>query len=454
MYDLVFIGDSIESPNMNTLSIKPELLVKSRGEIGNFNISYKNTVEDSQLNKIKTSNIIINLDTEKEKLIEDTLSFEEDLISKKDDLAKNEYILFVQDYLKTSPAIMSKFGLEKAITLNKELEKSQIYYFYRSMRFIDENDRLFEEARRNGIIFLKYEPEGLIISDDNKLTYKREDIELEFNNQIIMAPGIKANNYINRVARIFNLEMGPDGFLQPENVYLTPTYTGKRGIYVLGGSRGITASSNFEEELEFTLNEIAISLENIEPVVSDERVVDDQKCILCYTCYRVCPHGAVERDEELNSMKINQLACQGCNACISNCPANAISIVNEEEKEIKQGLHVLMRENSAQTSFDKLNQDKFSDLNVETIPCSSSIRKKELYTYLQEPENRLLILGCYEESCKHINGDKRGEQIVDEVKRTLEKLNMNKDRIAFKRISPRMAEDLDQYLSNWKEGLS
>jgi len=449
MYDVIFLGESINSPLLSSLQINPELLVSASGEIGDFKLRYREE-KDQDIKEIKACNVIVNMDAEKEIPIdnENILTFYD-----QQDISEEDSIIFIQDYDKISPAIMSKIGLNKVIKLCEKNPDIQIYYFYRSMRFMDDNDQLFEKAREKGIVFLKYEKDNLNINEDNTVDYSREDINIKFTDNIIIAPDLKPSFGLERIARLFNIEKSPEGYLQTENIYLQPTLTGKRGVYVIGGSRGPTGYTNFDQDVEFTLNEIKANLEDIEPVVDDERIVDDKKCILCYNCYRICPHGAIEEDEELDAMKINNLACQGCNACISRCPAGAISIVGEEEKTY-QGLRVMMCENSAEIAFEKYGRDKLEngEINIETIPCTGSIKKDEIFRYLNEPENKLLILGCFEESCKHINGDKRGEQVVNEVKETLKKLDIDDNRVTFKRLSPRMAEDVGNYLSRWKEG--
>jgi ferredoxin len=451
MYDVAYIGNLIEFPTLNSFSINPNSLLKCRGEIGNFELRCKD--DDGKIKEISSASIIINIDAETENPVPDTLSFDDELTESKE-FKEGEAIVFVQDYLGISPAIMSQKGLNKALSLLNKFSDTQIYYLYRSMRFIEDNDELFEKARKSGIVFLKYEDGSLNINDSGELLYEREDLSITFKENLIFAPDLKPSGNLSRIARVLNLEMDPSGYLQVENVYLQPTLTGKRGVYVLGGSRGPTAYSNYEEEVEYTLNEIKANLNNLKPVVSDERVIDDQKCILCYTCYRICPHGAIERDEKLDAMKINQMACQGCNACISHCPAKAISIRDVKEKTIESGLKVLMCENSAKTAWEKLDKKQFDDLKIEMIPCASSIQKEDIIKELSNPNDRLLILGCFEESCKHLYGDQRAERIVNEVKDTLKKLDLGEDRLTFERLSPRLADDLNDYLSKWKEGVT
>ena len=447
MYDITFIGEKIESPELTSLCINPDSLVECRGEIGNFKLKYKD--EQDILSEDKSKYIVINLEAKRENPLEDTLKFSYRL----EDLEEEKNIIFIQDYDEISPAVINREGLRKAITAKENYKDKEVYYLFRSMRFVDDNDKLYEKARQMGIIFLKYEMDNLEVLDSESVAYKRGELDLELQGQILTAPILKPDEKIKRIARLLNIEMSDKEYIQSENIYLQPTLTGKRGVYTLAGSRGLNAYSDLDLEIEYTLNEIRSNLSDFEPLTENKREVDDQKCILCYTCYRVCPHGAIEEDEELDAMKINELACYGCDACIAHCPADAISYVEEQKKETNElNLKVMMCENSADTAFQKLEQGAFKDLDIEKIPCASSIMKDEIFSYLRKKDSRLLILGCFEDSCKHLTGDGRGERIVNEVREVLNELEMGEDRVRFERLSPRMEEDLNEFLLRWKEG--
>lgn len=443
----MFIGEKIKSPELKSLCVNPDSLIECKGEIGNFQIEY-NKNDSNRKETVKS--IVINLEAIRENPLENTLN----LNNLPDNNENKDDIIFIQDYEKISPAVINRETLNTAIRAKEEFENNEIYFLYRSMRFIDDNDNLFDKARQLGIIFLKYEMDSIEVAEDGQqVNYKRGDLNLDLKGKIVTAPHLKPSQKIKRIARLLNIEMGDNEYIQSENIYLQPTLTGKRGVYSLAGARGPNAYSDLDLEIDFTLNEIKSNLNGVEPLTEKKREVDEQKCILCYTCYRVCPHGAVEKDETADAMKINELACYGCDACLSHCPADAISFEKEEEKKENDiNLKVLMCENSADTAFKKLDQEQFKDLDIEKIPCASSIKKDELFTYLRKPDSRLLILGCFEESCKHINGDGRGERISNKVKNTLKELELGKSRVQFERLSPRMEEDLNDFLLRWKEG--
>jgi dihydroorotate dehydrogenase (fumarate) len=59
-------------------------------------------------------------------------------------------------------------------------------------------------------------------------------------------------------------------------------------------------------------------------------LIDQSLCTRCQTCYRVCPHKAVERRGE--AFFVHPSLCQGCGLCVSMCPVGAIRYAQESDK--------------------------------------------------------------------------------------------------------------------------
>ncbi len=56
-------------------------------------------------------------------------------------------------------------------------------------------------------------------------------------------------------------------------------------------------------------------------------VIDYEKCIKCYICWKFCPDVAIIIDD---FPKIDYDYCKGCGICANECPKNAITMEKEE----------------------------------------------------------------------------------------------------------------------------
>lgn len=55
--------------------------------------------------------------------------------------------------------------------------------------------------------------------------------------------------------------------------------------------------------------------------------VDNDKCIFCLYCIRICPMGVYENKDGTISL-VNVNGCINCHACEVACPVDAITIKN------------------------------------------------------------------------------------------------------------------------------
>ena len=450
-YEVAFIGQPLQSEQFDSVTVAPQKLKDCRGEIGDFTLALKKNGSQSK-KQISAQNIVINLPFQEELPVEEAYS----LSGKLDQVLGEDSekpLIIIQDYPELSAAAVSKWGLQTALSAREQAPRREIYYFYKAMRFIEDNDELYEEARRQEIIFLKHDLGDLEV-EDNQVQYRREDLDLQLTGDLVFAPELKPAPETEKLAKIFNIEQDESGYLQKENVYLQPTLSGKRGVYVLRGARGPNALTYREEEEAFTLAEISRNLQGVEEIDEEEREIDDQKCVVCYTCQRVCPHGAVQRDDELNSMTIMSKACQACNLCISRCPAGAISRSGEDLSQLLAGTQVIICENSAAIAREKAEDDPLAEVQVEEVPCVSTVKRENIFHRLADGDGSLLVLGCISEACKHLTGHDRCEQVIDKAKEDMEKLELDSSRLQYRRLSPRMAEDLSAFLQQWKGEVS
>lgn len=63
--------------------------------------------------------------------------------------------------------------------------------------------------------------------------------------------------------------------------------------------------------------------------------IDEQTCINCYACVRVCPVKAIEVKAGQNYARIIDSRCVGCGSCLNICPVNAVSYKSSKKEVLE-----------------------------------------------------------------------------------------------------------------------
>lgn len=58
-------------------------------------------------------------------------------------------------------------------------------------------------------------------------------------------------------------------------------------------------------------------------------VVDAEKCDLCLNCIVFCPDACFRLDDAKEKVVLNTKYCKGCNICVNECGADALSAAYE-----------------------------------------------------------------------------------------------------------------------------
>ncbi|MCD6461415.1 MAG: 4Fe-4S binding protein [Thermoplasmata archaeon] len=58
-------------------------------------------------------------------------------------------------------------------------------------------------------------------------------------------------------------------------------------------------------------------------------VIDYDKCIRCWICWKFCPDAAVHINKEEYRPEIDYEYCKGCGICANECPKDAITMEKE-----------------------------------------------------------------------------------------------------------------------------
>jgi len=225
----------------------------------------------------------------------------------------------------------------------------------------DGMERLYRRAREQGVLFIKYEepPKLSIVNGqiqvdvkDTSAIRKEDEWPLSIlSDLIVLSDAFIPNPETENLCRILGLHQGNRGFFMEDNPQLLRVRSNRRGIFAAGGCR-------FPQEVSETLTEAGAVAQEVIALLSggiytyDLSVaeVDPEKCAVCFTCPRLCPHSAitVEKYAEKNiyvtpgigegvkwgAARVDPVACYGCGICVGECPAKAITLRHQPDELI------------------------------------------------------------------------------------------------------------------------
>lgn len=97
--------------------------------------------------------------------------------------------------------------------------------------------------------------------------------------------------------------------------YVTPDEEGLLVLEISGEEK------DYERGIKY-LKDLGV---NVQPL-SQDIVLNIQKCIHCGACVVICPTGALALDKETSKIKFYEDKCIACLLCIPACPVRAIEV--------------------------------------------------------------------------------------------------------------------------------
>lgn len=311
-------------------------------------------------------------------------------------------------------------------------------------------ENLYRRARQAGVVIIKYESPPVISEQGMKVVVRVQEpiigyqVAEEFD-MVLMADTPTVNGNGELLSLVEALRAGPEGALQPDNVWLLPTKTNREGIFVVGSARGNSELRDAQADGLAAANQIHELLKNKQiEVLDDAAIVDADKCMLCLTCLRICPHGAVSIDIENNTASISSIACQRCGICAAECPAAAIELPRYKDVQIaaeigdKPRITVFACENSAYPAATAagINGSEYgANVRLIRVPCAGKVDSRQVLNALESGAEKVVILGCHLESCKYLAGSSRAAKRAERLISILEKAGFDKKRVVFGQLT-------------------
>ncbi len=309
-------------------------------------------------------------------------------------------------------------------------------------------ESLYRLAREAGVVVVKSDalPTVDVGSSRDSVRFRdpvtgtdvREDFDF-----VATADMATDGQYAALLRAVKGLRPGPEDALQYDDVWLLPTQTNRPGVFIVGGARG---NSDYRQALTDGLAAAgrvyaALAHGNVQ-VWDDAAAVDDDKCVRCLTCVRVCPHGAAGIDDGRKAVQVSALDCRRCGVCVAECPARAIALPRYTDEKLEAAVGesprvtVFACENSAIPAAEAVAvRPSGTDVEVIRIPCAGRIAPREVLAALEKGATEVVILGCHPESCRYLTGATRASRRIERLSALLQEAGIDGSRVRFGGIS-------------------
>jgi len=346
-------------------------------------------------------------------------------------LGAGEPAVFLLDYGSDTPDYVLPLVLRRAVST--ALSKRPVFILARSVRSgIPGVEKLYFDARNAGAAIIKYEELSIQRSDDIcEISVSDGIYRYTLGTPLLVDCAIEEDKEAIEYAKALRIHTYGSNRINEDRWFLSPGRTSRRGVYFL--DTGLIVS----DRLKDTIFSIADELRRSPDAQQETRAhVDASKCAFCYTCFRVCPHAALEPDGSAAAMKVIQPLCTGCGICAAVCPAKAIGLHGIGHIGIEPGSAgktlAFCCENSAAIAADTAFRD--IDADIVRIPCGGSLDGESIAAALKT-YSRVIVAVCADEACRHFDGSVRSMKQVEKIKQAVGKLGVDPGRIGFVRVS-------------------
>ncbi len=251
-------------------------------------------------------------------------------------------------------------ALVNALKLKELNPDAQVTILYKDMRTFGFKERVYTEARRQGILFIRYD-------DDHKpqISNLKSQISIQVwepmlgremtltpDRVVLSEPMVPAEG-AKELGSLLKVPTDLDGWFLEAHVKLRPVDFASDGIFMAG-------ACHYPKFLDETIAQAQAAAARAATILSHDTLtaggivaeVSAEKCVGCLTCVRICPYHVPKIQMNLfgvahivGAAYIEPATCHGCGICAGECPAKAIRLVNYADSQVMANVEALFAYN-------------------------------------------------------------------------------------------------------------
>jgi heterodisulfide reductase subunit A len=278
------------------------------------------------------------------------LSLDEKIMQNDDLVTTAKTAVFIQCVGSREPdrpycsRICCTHSIASALHLKEMNPQMDVYILYRDIRTYGEKERLYQEAREKGVVFIRY-------SVDNKPDVTREKDGLTVTvmdhvlRQLVRIPAdlvVLASAVVSRkedaLAKLFKVPMDSDGFFAEAHVKLAPSNFAVDGVFLCG-------LAHYPKPIDESIAQAQAAAAGVSRLFAKHEIktlgntaqVNTAVCSGCGVCVAVCPYSAPEMipdGRDAGKARVNPVLCKGCGLCTASCRSGAVELMGYKEQQI------------------------------------------------------------------------------------------------------------------------
>jgi heterodisulfide reductase subunit A len=321
-------------------------------------------------------------------------------------------------------------------------------------------EEFYNATQGKGTVFIKGKvtevmPKGeqVFVTSEDMMLNRMVEYPVDL---VVLAPPIITSEDSLKLAEMLRVPVDEDQFILEAHPKLDPMATKREGIYAAGMVLG-------PKDIQSTTAEAEGAAMKVVNFLSGERKITPDKAFLAYpelcdgcgACATICPENAIDIRE--GKPEINEIICSGCGACIPECPKEALDQLGLTEDQIKAQIRGALEASNANlkilafvekevayTAVDlaglaRLNYP--SSIRVIPLPSLARLKKQHIFYAFANGADGVMLLeapaheGPYGEA--HIISEKR----ADEYRWDIEDYDVDSTRFWFSRV----------YVPDWRK---
>jgi heterodisulfide reductase subunit A len=237
-------------------------------------------------------------------------------------------------------------AIKNALKIKEADPEADVYILYRDVRTYGLMEKHYEEARRRGVFFVRYDEEskpqvsvresdgdeGLEVSVFDPTLGEQLSIDADL---VVLSAAVVHSRDNERLAKMLKVPVNEDGFFLEAHAKLRPVDFATDGVYVCG-------MAHSPKLIEESVSQAKAAVSRACMVISKDEIeaegitasVNKSRCSGCGLCVLVCPYNALEVDEEQNVAVVNIAMCKGCGACAATCRSSAIDVLGYTDGQV------------------------------------------------------------------------------------------------------------------------